>query len=602
MRQKRLLWQLYPSYLILVVLSLVAIAWFASHSYKQFSLRQAAANLEVRGRMARIRLSELLQSGDTTGVQETCGQMASLSATRVTLILPSGKVICDSEEDPALMNNHADRPEVMEAMKSGRGQAIRYSHTLDQNMIYVAIPIKSDDHRILAVMRTSMPITDIEQALAGVYLRIMIGGVIVAMVAALLSFFVARRVTRPLEEMRLGAARFASGDLQHKLPVSPVREIGGVAEAMNSMAAQLHERLQAIIRQRNEQEAVLASMIEGVLAVDMEERIIGLNRAAAKLFQISPGEVEGRTIQEIVRNPALIEFVGRVVSTRQSAESEITLYDKAPRYLQVHGTVLADAGGKSIGVLVVLNDVTRIRRLESIRRDFVANVSHELKTPVTSIKGFVETLLDGAIDDPEKTKRFIGIIARQADRLQAIIEDLLTLSRLEQDAEDAQIPMKAAPLSPVIEGAVQACDVKGREKDISFTVDCPADLNVRMNAALLEQAIINLIDNAVKYSDSGGEVNITAESRTDRVVISVTDHGPGVSEEHLPRLFERFYRVDKARSRTLGGTGLGLSIVKHIAQVHGGYPEVRSVLGQGCTFMVHLPVGDPLPTADAQGK
>jgi len=593
MRQKRLLWQLYPSYLIVIVLSLVAIAWFASHSYKQFSLRQAAANLEVRGRMARIQLSNLLLSGDTTGVQAMCGQMASLSATRVTLILPSGKVICDSGEDPARMNNHADRPEVIEAMKSGRGQAIRYSHTLDQNMIYVAIPI-TGDNRILAIMRTSMPITDIEEALTGVYVRIMIGGVIIAIVAALVSFFVARRVTKQLEEVRLGAVQFASGELEHKLPVSPVREIGGVAEAMNSMASQLHERLQAIIRQRNEQEAVLASMIEGVLAVDMEERVIGLNRAAAQLFQVSPGEVEGRTIQEIVRNPALIEFVGRVLSTRTSAESEITFYDKASRYLQAHGTVLADAGGKSIGVLVVLNDVTRIRRLESVRRDFVANVSHELKTPVTSIKGFVETLLDGAMDDPEKTRRFVGIIARQADRLQAIIEDLLTLSRLEQDAEDAQIPMKSAPLRPVIEGAVQACDVKARQKNISFKIDCPANLTIKMNAALLEQAIVNIIDNAVKYSDPDGNVEIIAESRPDRVVISVTDHGPGVSEEHLPRLFERFYRVDKARSRTLGGTGLGLSIVKHIAQVHGGYPDVKSILGQGCTFMIHLPTDGPL--------
>ncbi len=599
MRRKRLLWQLYPSYLIVVILSLVAIAWFASHSYKQFSLRQAAVNLEVRGQMARVRLSELLQSGDTTGVQTMCGQMSSLSATRVTLILPSGKVICDSEEDPSQMNNHADRPEVIEAMKSGRGQAIRYSHTLDQNMIYVAIPIKSDNH-ILAIMRTSMPITDIEDALVGVYVRTMIGGIIIAVIAALVSFFVARRVTRQLEEMRLGAVRFASGDLQHKLPVSPVQEIGGVAEAMNSMAAQLHERLQAIIRQRNEQEAVLASMTEGVLAVDMEERILGLNRAAAHLFQVSPEEVQGRTVQEIVRNPALIEFIGRVLSSRSSAESEITLYDKAPRYLQVHGTLLADAGGNSIGVLVVLNDVTRIRRLESVRRDFVANVSHELKTPVTSIKGFVETLIDGAIDDPEKNRRFIEIIARQADRLQAIIEDLLTLSRLEQDAEDAQIPMKSGHLRPVIDGAVQACDVKAHEKDISFDIDCPDELTVRMNAALLEQAIVNLIDNAIKYTDSGGQVDIAAESRPDRVVISVTDHGPGVSEEHLPRLFERFYRVDKARSRTLGGTGLGLSIVKHIAQVHGGYPEVQSVLGQGCTFMIHLPVGAPLPIADTQ--
>ncbi len=590
MRRKRLFWWLFPSYLIVIVLSLAAIAWYASSSYKRFVLDQTAADLEVRGRLLVRLINPFFAAGDTTGVQDACTKLSETSSVRVTVVLPSGKVICDSRENPALMDNHVDRPEIIAALQGDRGQAIRFSFTLQQNMMYVAVPVDMAG-RTAAVLRTSMPITNIETALESVYARIAFGGIVVTVIFAIISFFAARSVTRPLEQIRYGAQRYAAGELEHKLPASSVREIGGLAEAMNTMAQQLHERIQSIVRQRNEQEAVLSSMVEGVLAVDTDEYLIGLNRAAAHMLQIAPEEVKGRTIHEIVRNPALIEFIGRVLSTRESAESEIVLRERGPRYLQVHGTILRDAEGNGIGVLVVLNDVTRMRRLESIRRDFVANVSHELKTPVTSIKGFVETLLDGAIDDAEKAKRFVGIIGRQADRLQAIIEDLLTLSRLEQETDRTQIPMRKEPLKPVIEAAVGACEVKASEKNISVIIDCDEEIAAEINAPLLEQAIVNLVDNAVEYSRAGGTVEIRVEPRADRIVISVTDYGTGIPAEHLPRLFERFYRVDRARDRNTGSTGLGLSIVKHIAQVHGGYPEVKSMLGRGSTFSIHLPVG-----------
>jgi two-component system, OmpR family, phosphate regulon sensor histidine kinase PhoR len=262
------------------------------------------------------------------------------------------------------------------------------------------------------------------------------------------------------------------------------------------------------------------------------------------------------------------------------------------RSLQANGTLLrAGAGQASAGAVVVLNDVTRLKRLEAVRRDFVANVSHELKTPVTSIKGFAETLEDGALDDPETARRFVGIIVGQADRLNSIIADLLSLSTLEQRDGDSRLSLEAADICEVLRVAVEVCEPKAQAKHIAIAVACATCHLSSVNVPLLEQAVVNLIDNAVKYSPEGSAVEVGLTETDDEVVLFVVDHGPGVPREHLPRLFERFYRVDKARSRDLGGTGLGLAIVKHIAQAHGGSVSVDSTVGRGSTFRIHLPKG-----------
>ncbi len=588
MKRKRLLWRLYPSYLIIIIISLVAITWYASDSFRRSSLKQTADDLETRGILKLQSFSDLLQSADRSEIQLSCIELSRISQTRFTVIAMNGQVLGDSEHDPQTMDNHCDRPEVMAALSEGRGEAIRHSYTLRQNMMYVAIPV-SDNGAVLGVLRISLPITSIEQALKTVYTRIALGGLAIAILSAAISFFVSRRISRPLEQMRRTAKQFAAGELTKKLPVSNITEIGSLAISMNQMAEQLYERMEAIVRQRNELEAVLSSMVEGVFAVDTEAHVINMNRAAASLFGIKPAKIKERTLHEIVRHPALLEFVDKVLATSESDEAEITMFDREERYLQVHGTVLHDAQGNTIGALFVLNDITRIRRLEAIRRDFVANVSHELKTPVTSVKGFVETLLDGAMDDPVSAKRFLEIISRHADRLQAIIEDLLSLSRLEQDEGMSTVTLESKSLCEVLETATQACDLKATEKHIAVELVCGEDIKAKINSALMEQAVINLIDNAIKYSDEKGRVEVSAEIADGGTVITVTDYGCGISNEHLPRLFERFYRVDKARSRQLGGTGLGLAIVKHIAQIHGGYPAVESTPGKGSRFSIHLP-------------
>ncbi|MDZ7618908.1 MAG: ATP-binding protein [Patescibacteria group bacterium] len=409
-----------------------------------------------------------------------------------------------------------------------------------------------------------------------------------AFLAAGLSLVVCRKIARPFEDARRDAERMASGDFQHRLHASASQEMDGVAKTLNHLADQLLEQIRTLDAERNHRDAILTSMVEGVLAVDADQRLISVNRAGAALLGIDRAKATGRSLHEAVRNADLQQLVAEVLNGEQPQLAEIMFHGKEECVLEAHGTVLRSAGGQKLGALVVLHNVTQLRRLENVRRDFVANVSHELKTPVTSIKGFVETLLDGAMDNRDDAIRFLQIVAAQTDRLTMIIEDLLTLSRVEQEYEQAEIVLEPATIRNVLESAAAVCQGKAAKKDIRFTIDCQPDLLGMINPLLLEQAVVNLVDNAVKYSPAGATVELQAEASFEDVAIRVCDSGCGIPREHLSRIFERFYRVDKARSRSLGGTGLGLSIVKHIAQAHGGRAAVESTPGKGSTFTVFV--------------
>jgi two-component system phosphate regulon sensor histidine kinase PhoR len=390
--------------------------------------------------------------------------------------------------------------------------------------------------------------------------------------------------------MTVAARRYAGGDLSQRVPRPDTAELAELAVAMNDMADQLGERMRLVVQQRDEAEAVLSGMVEGVLRIDAGERVLGVNPAAAALLRVDPQTAQGRPLHEVMRNVALQRFVARTLAGSGSTEDDLVLRDDEERFLQAHGTVLTDADGHARGCVVVLNNVTRLRRLEAIRRDFVANVSHELKTPITSLQGFVETLQQSDVAEEDRA-RFLDIVARQAERLHAIIEDLLVLSRVEREAERAELPLEASPLRPVLEAAIQLCAAKAAEKRITVQLACAAEVDARINPPLLEEAVVNLLDNAIKYSEPETVVNLRAarENGDGEVVITVRDQGCGIAREHLPRIFERFYRVDKSRSRELGGTGLGLSIVRHIVQAHRGAVEVESTPGQGSTFTLRLP-------------
>jgi two-component system phosphate regulon sensor histidine kinase PhoR len=390
--------------------------------------------------------------------------------------------------------------------------------------------------------------------------------------------------------MKKGAEQFAVGDLSHRLLETNLEEMDGLADALNQMAAQLDDRIKTIMEQRNELEAVLSSMQEGVIAFDVDERIININQAAARIFQCEPADLLNRTVQEAIRNPEVQRFIRDALYTSENLESDITLYQEDERIIHAHSTSLFDSGGTSTGILVVLNDVTQLRQLENMRRDFAANVSHEIKTPLTAIKGFVETLHHNTVDSPEESQRFLDIITKHVDRLTAIIDDLMKLSRIEQQDEKQEIILKTEPIKRVIQRAIQTCQEKTKAKKINIDLECEEDISAKIDATMIEQAVFNLLDNAINYSHEQSVVKVSAYEKDKEIIINVQDHGIGISKEHLSRLFERFYRVDKARSRSLGGTGLGLAIVKHIAQAHGGRVSVESTPGQSSIFSLHLPI------------
>lgn len=585
---KKLLWQIFPTYLLIILIAIIPSGWYALSSLKEFYYEQTVTALKARASLVAHQVRPLVGTVDLVSLGGVARELGHNAAARITLIDPSGAVLADSDEDPSRMDNHSDRPEIRDASSGEMGVSVRFSKTLNKKLMYLAVPLK-DGEKVLGTVRVAVAVTFIDQTLGAVQERIALDVVLVAFLAALIGFGVSRRISRPLVEMRQIAERFARGDLGGRIRVSGSDEIGGLAEALNQMAAQLDDRIRTITTQRNEREAVLSSMVEGVMAVDTHRRLISMNDAAADLLGIDPDSSQGKNINELVRNVGLQDFISRALRSSQTVESDIVAGEREDRFIQCHGTVLRGELNKAIGALIVLNDITRLRRLENMRRDFVANVSHELKTPITSIKGFVETLLSGEVDEPQNARRFLEIIMKQADRLNAIIEDLLSLSRIEKESGESQIVREESGLKELLESAIQDCSRKAMEKGIKVALVCPDDLRVRVNSPLLGQAVVNLIDNAVKYSEPDGIIEVVALKNASDIVIRVRDQGLGIEASHLPRLFERFYRVDPARSRKLGGTGLGLAIVKHIAQAHGGTVAVESQLGKGSTFSIHIP-------------
>lgn len=591
MHRKRLLWQLFPSYLLVTLLALLAVTWYASTAARRFFYERAAGELESRGRVVAKFIVARELPEDAKEAELLCREIGQASGTRLTLIQPSGKVLADSEHDPETMENHADRREVIDALAGKVGRHIRSSPTLGVPMMYVAVS-GHDQRGNSLVVRTAMSLSHVDLMVRSTRMRIALAGVGIALLAAFVSLLVSRRIASPIEEMKRGVERLAGGELSHRLYVPASDEAANLATAINEMAAELQDRIRAITAQRNEQEAVFASMVEGVLAIDAQGRILRMNRAAGKLLGIEPDAAQGRNVAEVARNVELQAFIEQTLSGAAPTEGEMLFRSGGEKWLQIHGTILNDAAGCRMGAVVVLNDLTRIRRLENFRRDFVANVSHELKTPITSIKGFVETLLDGAMREPESAEKFLGIIARQADRLNAIINDLLLLSKLEQ-GDKAAISTEEAAIRPVLDAAVQLCAPRAEAKNIGVEVHCDDSLRSRINVPLLEQAVVNLVDNAVKYSDDWKTVSVKAAARDGVLELSVCDEGYGIAAEHLERIFERFYRVDKGRSREMGGTGLGLAIVKHIAQAHGGTVTVESAPGKGSRFTLFIPSSAP---------
>ena len=588
MPRRRLIWHIFSIHVVVTLAALAAVTAYTTHSVASFHMASIGKDLEARAQLMADAVAAAAADANTPDMQALVTRLGETSSTRVTVILPSGKVVGDSEESPENMDNHANRPEIMQAMAGDVGRAIRFSQTLQRDLMYLAIPL-NDPEGLVAVLRTALPLTRIQAALWSNRSDILLGVAVIAVLGIVASWFVARQITTPLEQLKQGADLFAQGDFNHTLRTSGSEEVAALARAMNQMAAELDQRIRTITNQRNQQEAVLSSMIEGVIAVDPSGCVISMNQSAARMLGVDADEAQGTTIESMLRNTALQQFVARAIESHAPVEDECVLHTQEEQVVQVHGTVLRDTHGTGLGAVIVLNDVSRLRRLEQVRQDFVANVSHELRTPITSIKGFIETLLDGALDNVEDARHFLEIVAKQAERLNAILEDLMILSRIEEDKSRVEIALEMGEVTAAIDGAVQLCQQKAEDKGVLLVVEGDVPIEAPINPRLLEQAVANLVDNAIKYSEQGAHVWVRARRTNGEVVIEVEDNGCGIPPEHLPRLFERFYRVDKARSRKLGGTGLGLSIVKHIANAHNGRVEVVSSPGKRTVFSICLP-------------
>lgn len=598
-RRRPLFWQIFPVSLLIILSTVLAVSWFATTTFKQFYYDQMVKDIEARALLLEQTILDLIMESPDA-LQDFCRQGGRRAHTRITVVAPDGVVLADSNEDPQRMERHGTRPEITWAYSGRTGSSLRFSKTLHQDMLYVAIPLRLSPASKPGALRLSVPATALNTVLATIRTRIILASLLIILLATIFSRQLALRISRPLEEIKHGAEQLSSGAKTRLINIHEhglSLEMSGLITSLNRMAEQLMERILLTRRQHNELEAVFSSMTEAVLAVDAEECVIRMNRAAGSLFRIDPKISKDKSVQGVLRNPELMEMIRGTLSSNFSTDAEIELFDGQKRtILEVRVVPLQDSAQQPIGALMVMNDVTRIYRLENVRRDFVANVSHELKTPITVIKGYVETLLDGGLDAHADGNKFLQIVLRQAGRLDAIIDDLLSLSRIENKTKnkEAVLDLTLDALTPTLQAALQTCELKAEEKQVDLELHCPADLKAIHNPALLEEAVINLLSNAITYSPAGSSVVVRASSYQESakkkwVKIAVEDKGCGIQREHLDRIFERFYRCDKARSRENGGTGLGLSIVKHIAQTHGGSVEVESQFGKGSTFTLKLP-------------
>jgi two-component system phosphate regulon sensor histidine kinase PhoR len=591
MPRTSLLWHLFAGWCSLVAGVLVCCYWLAS--VRLADLADAAQ---------RHRLEEVARTVlDGVPAGETPADDAFVERARsvlggapvvVELLRPDGGLRVRAGQAGAADDRPADavarRPRAGDDALAGSW----FDVTTGRRFLSVTVP-HGPPEAPTALVRASRDTSESDRDLARSQ-RLLLGGQLACAAAALAAGYVfCRRSVEPVRDVASATARLADGQPAVRLPACDVLELATIASSVATLREQLEERGLLIGRQGTQQEAVLGSMMEGVLAIDARQRILGINRAAADLLGLDVEDAVRRPLQEVVRNPDLRRFALLAIDCRDPVEDDLVLRGPRDRTIRLRGTALRDMSGEG-GAVIVLNDVTDVQRLENVRRDFVANVSHELKTPIASIKGFVETLLDGAADDPVDNRRFLQIVAKQADRLAAIIEDLLALSRIEQSEGAGTLPLEPTRIADVLTAVIGECAPRAAEKSIRLVTACEDDLTAEVNPPLLEQALINLADNAIKYSDDGRTTTIDAVAEgvdgTAQLVLSVRDEGRGIAPEHLPRLFERFYRVDSARSRALGGTGLGLSIVKHIAQAHGGTVTVESTIGVGTTFTMRLPL------------
>ncbi len=590
--QRKLFWRLALTFLALLLSVLLAVDFLAERALRGSYLNDGYNQLKA---VARILPFDQLQFSNFP--PETPADIALLnrwvanaakSGARISVITADGRVIADSQTQTQTMESHADRPEVLEALEKGEGSSTRTSVSVKEPLLYYA-----ERHYVAAnvpvVVRLALPLEGVDETL-GKFRRGWLWSLLILVIAGAISLLVSRSFTERVERLREFSRRVAEGDFR-PLPADGTGDtLEALGQSLNQAAARMDRTIQTLTEERNLSSAILGSMVEGVAVVNGAERLVFANPGFASILGLQVPPVSGSALLEVVRQTELIEAVRRVLAGEPRVEAEIATGTLRQHFFAA--TVAAVRAGETSGAVIVLHDITDLRKLERIRRDFVANVSHEFRTPLTAIQGFAETLLAGAMNDPQNRDRFLGIILEHSRRLARLTEDLLKLSQM--DAERLELELRPVSVAQLVESCYETARHRAGEKELNLSLDVPEGLpNVSGDARRLQEVLQNLLDNAIQYTLPGGNIVLSAETRNDEVIFTVADTGIGIPQADQPRIFERFYRVDVARSREAGGTGLGLSIAKHLIEGHGGRIWVESEVGVGSKFHVSVPVFDP---------
>ncbi|HEY7543170.1 MAG TPA: ATP-binding protein [Methylomirabilota bacterium] len=587
-----------------VAVTMVVAGLYLNRALEAFALDTLEARLASIGRLLHDEARALVLRRASPGELHAFAlRGAGPTSSRITVIAADGRVLGDSDvavDDLPRVENHATRPEVIAAFAGGVGRDRRTSATIGASLLYVALPIV-DDGNVIGVIRVALPVSAVTSSYAAIHRVMVLGGLVALVVAFGIGLFVARRVTEPVVQMQAIAHQMSEGDFAVRAPIRSPDEIGALGRALNGLAARVREKIDDLRHEQAKATAILDGMIEGVIAVDGRDVILLLNERARSMFGLDATRGEGRPFLEVIRNTELHEAFREV---RRAAESSVTnrevrLVNPVDRRVQVNAVPLR-LSPTEVGVVMVLHDVTELRRLEQVRTEFVANVSHELRTPLTAIQGYLETLLSGALEEQENAQRFLEIVFRHTERLGRLLNDLTDLSNIEL----GRVSLKLAPtrLDEAVDAVLAIMSAKAKSGTVDLRSELPRDLPlVLADRDRLVQILLNLVDNAIKYTPEGGQVTVRVqEPDQGHIEIDVIDNGVGIPPADLPRITERFYRVDKARSRELGGTGLGLAIVKHLVFAHNGLLRIESEPGRGTTVRVWLSRAEPAAAKPAR--
>ncbi|MEJ2110117.1 MAG: ATP-binding protein [Acidobacteriota bacterium] len=579
----RLFWKLGLIYLLMLLLVIVALSIYVVEALKGEYLESAYTQLKSVSRVGSTILP--LYSKDEN--YQVWADMLAQSGVRVTLISVEGFVLADTDEDPAAMENHAARPEIRDAFRNGTGRSVRHSRTLGRDLVYYAMRYEREDTEPF-VMRFSIPVHRLDDTLYAFRYRLFLVALVVMAMGGGASLLYFRTISERIKRLQEFSHRVADGDFQPMPRDRKGDELSDLSDSLNRTARELDDSIRTLTEERNQSAAILSSMEEGVVVVGCDQLVIYCNRNFCRSMEVSESGWYGRPILELIRHSDLISYIQKVMAVEQVIRGEVVVGTVRTHSFAVTAAPIRSEGSTT-GAVMVLHDISEIKRLERARRDFIANISHEFKTPLTAIQGFSETLLDGAVEDTKNRDRFLKIIRDHAQRLSRLTEDLLKLAQIEA----GQLPYDArfVSLAEIINHCMDTARVKAKRKDLVLESEYANDLpKLYGDLQAFHEILENLLDNAVRYSPTGGTIQVKAAVEESEMVISVSDNGIGIPKVEQERIFERFYRADAARSRESGGTGLGLSIVKHLVEAQGGRILVDSEVGVGSTFYVYIPL------------